>query len=121
MDFVKESKEILDTQYEKQIREYVDILIRTGELVEEQNEETITEGRLTRKHFKVAADSIKAIEDTKKRAEMANHHADIFAKSNSRFDRKRFFQAAGVEDVHSAGLSDDERFGVRRYNPKWMN
>jgi hypothetical protein len=121
MDFVKEAKDILDAQYEKQIREYVELLIKTGVLVKEQNEELLAEGRLTRKHFQLAADSIKAISDTKKRAEMAQHHADVFSKSNPRFDRQRFFQAAGVEDVHSAGLTDDEKFGVRRYNPKLMN
>lgn len=29
---------------------------------------------------------------------MASHHAEVFAKSNPRFDKKRFFDAAGVKD-----------------------
>lgn len=98
MDFVKEAKDILDAEYEKQIREYVDLLIKTGAIVEEENEQTLTEGRLTRKHFQLAADSVKSIEDKKKRKEMASHHAEIFAKSNPRFDRQRFMKAAGVDE-----------------------
>jgi hypothetical protein len=118
MDFVKEAKDILDAEYERHIREYVELLIKTGQLVKEDNEQTLAEGKMTRKHFQLAADSIKHIEDKAKRKEMASHHAEIFAKSNPRFDRQRFMQAAGVEDAGS--LSDDEKFGIRRYNPKLM-
>lgn len=97
VDFVKEAQEILDAEYEKQLREYTDILLRSGYLVKEPKTEDLTEG-LTRKHFKMAADAVKAIEDKKKRKEMAEHHAEIFAKSNPRFDRSRFMQAAGVDE-----------------------
>jgi hypothetical protein len=98
MDFVKEAKDVLDAQHENAIREYVELLIKTGAVVQEENQQTLTEGRLTRKHFKLAADSVKAIEDKEKRKEMAKHHAAIFSKSNPRFDRQRFMQAAGVDE-----------------------
>lgn len=51
---------------------------------------------VTRKHFQQVADVIKAHPDADKRKELAHHHAEIFKKSNPRFDQKRFFDAAGV-------------------------
>lgn len=51
----------------------------------------------TRKHFRQVADIIKAHPDPEKRKELASHHSEIFAKSNPRFDKKRFYQAAGVD------------------------
>lgn len=84
--------------------------------VEQVTEELLTEAP-TRKHFQAVADTLKHIEDPAKRKELALHHADIFKKQNPRFDRSRFLQAAGVED-HAEGLSPDEKFGIRRYNPK---
>jgi len=53
---------------------------------------------MTRKHFQQVADVIKAHPDATKRKELANHHAEIFHKSNPRFDKKKFFAAAGVEN-----------------------
>lgn len=51
---------------------------------------------MTRKHFQQVADVIKAHPDAAKRKELAAHHAEIFKKSNPRFDHKRFYAAAGV-------------------------
>lgn len=53
---------------------------------------------LTRKHFQMVADTIKAVEDPKKRSELAQHHAGIFAKANPRFDHKKFMAAANVTE-----------------------
>lgn len=117
VDFVKETKAILDAEHERQIREYVELLIRRGDLVKEETSQELSEAQMTRKHFQMAANAVKSIEDKQKRKEMANHHAEIFAKSNPRFDRARFMQAADVDDNE---LSSDEKLGIRRYNPKLM-
>jgi hypothetical protein len=97
IDFVKETQAILDAQHEKQVQEFIEVLLRNGSLVND-SETTEVHEALTRKHFKLAADSVKSIEDKQKRKELAQHHADIFTKSNPRFDRKKFMQAAGVEE-----------------------
>lgn len=72
----------------------------------------------TKKHFKAAAETIKAIEDPEKRREHASIHADIYAKQNPRFDRAKFMKAAGVnedeeyddeiEDIEDAEISPAE-------------
>jgi hypothetical protein len=51
----------------------------------------------TRKHFQIAANSIRAIEDPHKRQEMADFQAGIFSKDNPRFDHSRFHAAAGTQ------------------------
>lgn len=51
---------------------------------------------MTRKHFQAVADTIRAIPSPAKRKEQAEYHAKIFAKSNPRFDRARFFTACGL-------------------------
>ena len=61
-----------------------------------QEEEVIAEGP-TRKDFQMVADLIKNAEPAKK-AELAQHHADVFAKQNPRFDKQRFMAACGVEE-----------------------
>lgn len=102
VDFVKEAKNLLDAEHERCIREYMDILLRQGHLVQpKQTDATqqLAEAALSRKHFKMAADAVKAIEDRQKRYEMAMHHVAIFAKSNPRFDKERFLKAADVEEV----------------------
>jgi len=53
---------------------------------------------MTRKHFRSVANTVRAIEDPKKRWEYASHHAEIFAKDNPRFDRQKFFDAAGTRN-----------------------
>lgn len=68
-----------------------------------QGEETIVEGGPTRKHFQQVADLIKEIPDAAKRKELAQHHADIFKKQNPRFDHKRFYTAAGVNEAIEPG------------------
>jgi hypothetical protein len=50
----------------------------------------------TRKDFRMVADLISNIPDTTKRAELANHHADIFKQQNPRFKRDVFLSACGV-------------------------
>ncbi len=60
----------------------------------------------TRKHFRAAAETIKAIEDPEKRKEHASIHADIYAKQNPRFDRSKFMKAAGVNEDEE--YDDDE-------------
>lgn len=61
-----------------------------------QEEEVVSEGP-TRKDFQMVADLIKNAEPAKK-AELAQHHADVFAKQNPRFDKERFMAACGVEE-----------------------
>ena len=51
----------------------------------------------TRKFFIQTAETIAAIKDTKIRKEQAEMWAIQFAKANSRFNKKRFFSACGVE------------------------
>lgn len=51
----------------------------------------------TRKHFIAAAQAVSAIPDLRKRREMAEHHAKLFAAENPRFDRGRFLSACGVD------------------------
>jgi len=52
----------------------------------------------TRKDFQMVADLLKANPDQAKKKELANHHADMFAKQNPRFDKERFLKAAGIEE-----------------------
>lgn len=68
-----------------------------------QEEEVISEGP-TRKDFQMVADLIKNAEPAKK-AELAQHHADVFAKQNPRFDKERFMAACGIEESVEADES----------------
>ena len=52
----------------------------------------------TRKDFQMVADLLKANPDQAKKKELANHHADMFAKQNPRFDKERFLKAAGIDE-----------------------
>jgi len=61
------------------------------------DEEQLEEGP-TRKDFQMVADLLKNIEDEDKKKELANHHADTFAKQNPRFDRTRFLSAVGLNE-----------------------
>jgi hypothetical protein len=63
--------------------------------LEELDESSINEAA-TRKDFRMVADLISNIPDTTKRAELANHHADIFKQQNPRFKRDMFLSACGV-------------------------
>lgn len=79
------------------------IIDQREKTMKEQNilttiKEVISEALYSRKHFRQIADVISKHPDEKKRKEMATHHAEIFSKSNPRFDHKRFFAAAGVKD-----------------------
>ena len=66
-------------------------------MVADDKEETVSEGP-TRKDFQMVADLLKANPDQAKKKELANHHADMFAKQNPRFDKERFLKAAGIEE-----------------------
>ena len=58
----------------------------------------------TRKHFKMAADMIKALVDAghkEKALEKAKIHDEIFARENPRYDSKKFFAACGLEECGS--------------------
>lgn len=52
---------------------------------------------VSRKDFQLVADTLKAIPDMQKRQELANHHAEIFAKQNPRFNHALFHKAAGTK------------------------
>ena len=64
-------------------------------------EEALAEGP-TRKDFQMVADLLKNIEDEDKKVELANHHADTFAKQNPRFDKARFLSAVGLNEEQVA-------------------
>ena len=51
---------------------------------------------MTRKHFKLIAETISKISDEKERKELAEFNAAICAKANPRFDRAGFFAACRV-------------------------
>lgn len=98
----KDKKEFVD-RYGKRAKEvmYATATKKAQELDENKLtivKELIHEAAFTRRHFRQVADIIKNHPDPKKRHEMASHHAEIFTKSNPRFDKKRFFDAAGVKD-----------------------
>lgn len=91
-DFVTEAQAILNAEAAQQVAEVEAVLFKKKEAPTEQLSEA-----LSRKHFQLAADTLKDIPDQKKRKEMAEHHATVFAKANPRFDRSKFFAAAGVK------------------------
>lgn len=66
-------------------------------------EEALDEGGPTRKHFQQVADLLKNIPDEAKRKELAQHHAEVFKQQNPRFDHKRFYAAAGVNEALEPG------------------
>lgn len=86
-EYADNAKQILDHR-KKTMNEHTTSIVK----------QLIHEAAFTRRHFRQVADIIKNHPDPKKRHEMASHHAEIFTKSNPRFDKKRFFDAAGVKD-----------------------
>ena len=72
-----------------------------NELDVPMDEEQLEEGP-TRKDFQMVADLLKNIEDENKKVELANHHADTFAKQNPRFDKERFLSAVGLNEEQVA-------------------
>jgi hypothetical protein len=50
----------------------------------------------TRKDFQQVASIIKTQPDAKKRQELANHHAAVFALQNPRFSHEKFHAAVGT-------------------------
>jgi hypothetical protein len=70
-----------------------------------EEDEKMAEG-VSRKHFQAIADTLKHIEDMDKRRELAQHHASAFKLANPRFDQKRFFQAAGLDEADMSGLEE---------------
>jgi hypothetical protein len=60
-------------------------------------EDEVLYERFTRQHFRGAADAIRTIEDPKKRQDVADHMAVVYAKSNPRFDHSKFHALAGTK------------------------
>lgn len=52
---------------------------------------------VSRKDFKQMANTIRSIEDPKKRQEHADLNADVYSKSNPRFDHAKFHAACGTQ------------------------
>lgn len=52
----------------------------------------------TRKHFQMAANTIKQISDLAARKKEAESYANFFKKDNPRFNKEKFMSACGVED-----------------------
>lgn len=101
---VETEEEVLTESVEEEVVEEA----TEEEVVEE--EEVVSEGP-TRKDFQMVADLIKNAEPAKK-AELAQHHADVFAKQNPRFDKQRFMAACGVEE----SVETDESI-LEKYDP----
>ena len=70
---------------------------------------------VSRKHFQQVADLIAANDDAAKRKELAQHHAEIFAKQNPRFNKEKFFAAANVKLDEEAEQVDE---GLRDFAKK---
>lgn len=103
------------------------IMDQREKTMKEQNilttvKEVINEALYSRKHFRQIADVISKHPDQKKRNEMATHHAEIFSKSNPRFDHKRFFDAAGatqhVKEETSSQLDEVSKKTIASYLTK---
>jgi hypothetical protein len=113
---VETEEEVLTESVEEEVveEEVEEIEVHEDDTQEEEvvaeEEEVVSEGP-TRKDFQMVADLIKNAEPAKK-AELAQHHADVFAKQNPRFDKQRFMAACGVEEsveeaydpAHVAGI-----------------
>lgn len=75
---------------------------------------------VSRKHFQQVADLIAANDDAAKRKELAQHHAEIFAKQNPRFSKEKFFAAANAkldEEVEQL----DETGETKKFNKSIKN
>ena len=59
--------------------------------------EAIDESFPTRQHFREVAKTVAAVEDPKKRQELATHHASIFSKMNPRFDHQKWHEACNTK------------------------
>jgi len=75
-------------------------------LKDDSNNEGEIDETMTKKHFQHVADTLKQIEDPKKRAEYAKHHSAIFQHSNPRFDHAKFMKAAGVDEMEEGRVKD---------------
>jgi len=72
----------------------------------------LNESGPTKKHFIQVANTVRAIEDPKKRQEFSDHHAGIFASQNPRFDHRRWHAACGTKtpeerEVHEGVIDED--------------
>lgn len=79
-------------------------------------EEKVYEGP-TRKDFQMVADLLRSVDDPQKKKDLANHHADMFAKQNPRFDKSRFLRAAGIEEGNefSGALAQAKAQGKKEF------
>lgn len=94
----KPKKDIGTVSKKHSLKEYMEE-VSTNTLVESQIEEAVS-----RKDFRMVADLIKNIEDPAKRAELAQHHAQIFKQQNPRFSPEKFYAAVGID----SSLSEEE-------------
>lgn len=72
----------------------------------ESNQVAAMDETMTRQHFELFADTLKKIEDVTKRGQTAQVIADVMTKSNPRFERDKFMQAAGVYTVTKGETTD---------------
>jgi len=82
-----------------------DIYDRSNRFRNEEIEEL--DESVTRKHFREVANTVRAIEHPGSRQEYADHHADIFAKQNPRFDHSKFHAACGTKTKKERGIREE--------------
>lgn len=88
VEFVKETQKILDAELAQQIQEVEAVVFKT---------KPVNEG-FSKKHFELAAATLKDIPDKNKRKQLADEHAKTFKAANPLFSRSKFFRAAGLAD-----------------------
>ena len=86
---------------------------KVGGAVEDGIGDSTSEGTIldetSRKHFQDAADELLRIPDMQLRQSHAELLAKLFSKQNTRFDRQRFFQAAGLAESSDPDENAAER------------
>jgi hypothetical protein len=60
----------------------------------------------TRQHFQMVANVIKVHPHPEERKKLADHHATIFAGNNPRFDKAKFYKAAGVNEAEEVAVTE---------------
>ena len=75
---------------------------KTNESDMESGKEVLMDEGASRKHFRMVADTLKNVEDKKKRKELAQSHADAFKKMNPRFSHQKFYSACGLDECDNS-------------------
>ncbi len=78
---------------------------------------------MTKKHFQLFADAIKAIDNAREAKRTAHNAAEVFKAENSRFDSARFFKACGLDEngttrLFKASMLDENE---QKPTPKKLN